>query len=149
MKHPWAAPAVVLLGAGCGAAPGAVADPPTVAQGGEPDAATPSETPASGAAPTSSPSEPADAGEGQEIACRVALLHPERGRTGPLAGLPMAIRTTHAVGTREEVLKLAKMRACAGVGIPADRCEDGLFDPSFKWCEGDPPRRRSTDPAPP
>jgi len=58
----------------------------------------------------------------------------------------MAVRTTRATGSRDVVLGLAKHRACAEAGIPADRCTDDHLNPEFEGCDRDPPRTRSADP---
>jgi len=87
-------------------------------------------------------------GSGELRRCRVALRRPDWGPgSGPLAHVPLKLRTIRGRGTRAEVLRFARESVCREDGISAERCTDDLFVPEYEWCEGDPvPERRPPRP---
>lgn len=91
---------------------------------------------------------PAGPGTGELRRCRIALRRPDWGpSTGPMAQVPLKLRTVRGRGTRAEVLKFARESVCREDGIPPDRCTDDLFVPEYEWCDGDPVlERKPTSP---
>ena len=79
--------------------------------------------------------------------CRVGLRTGWGPQNGTLSGLPMAIRTHRAHGSREEVLRFAREKVCQQVGIPAEQCTEDKFEPAYEHCDGDPrPPRQPLSP---
>mgnify|MGYP000232906991 CR=1 FL=1 len=95
---------------------------------------------------TSPPAVPPGTGELRR--CRIALRRPDWGPSaGPMAQVPLKLRTVRGRGTRAEVLRFARESVCREDGIPPERCTDELFVPEYEWCDGDPvPERKPVSP---
>ena len=95
-------------------------------------AAEPEPSPAS---PQAAPAPAADAGaeaeadaDSAERQCFVALKRP----------WGTAVRSFRGVGTREQILRQAQLKACGEIGVVEATCTEDLFEKSYEGCVGDP-----------
>jgi len=54
-----------------------------------------------------------------------------------------ALRSVRTVGTREEVIRQAQLKACAEIGVVEETCTDDLFNMDLAGCVGDPREPRA------